>query len=57
MVKKINKNVTVAVIWQTPIHVNGIERQPFEIFTVENVESPEIATLIYHKYLIVSPQV
>jgi hypothetical protein len=57
MVKKVNKNVTVTVIWDTPIHVNGIERQPNESFTVENVESPEIATLIYHKYLIISTQV
>lgn len=37
------------VIWEVPIHVNGIKRQPGEQF--EEEETQELKNLVLHKYL------
>lgn len=37
------------VIWEVPIHVNGIKRQPGEQF--EEEETQELKNLVLHKYI------
>lgn len=37
------------VVWETPINVESIERQPKEMFVAE--ETKELKTLVFHGYL------